>query len=330
MKIISNKKLLIFKHTYLSKQKSWFLFCSIFIYKLFTFLIIRLLNTVRAYFIIIRSVPLHLLRSGRIRSYIHKITFFVSPIFEIIFNNRIKLYQIKNLLIAGIATPIFDDFFDTENKYSEFTNAQVINKIYEMKQNQKDFHFLLQFIINHIKFKIDFNTQYNKVVKIQSLCEQQRESISIQEIINLSEAKGGESLILYAICADFLPSEIEKTILKQLGYFFQLIDDIYDVTSDKIKNIHTIPTYYTTKPLLLKLHLFRQVTNIISQADIIQFNKKKDFIDYIDLLTFFASLQLSRNELNSIKLGFLKHLRYFCYALNFTYRTKAICLTFKN
>lgn len=317
----------------MSKQKKWFLFCSVFIYFFFIFFINGLINSIKAYFLILRHTPIRILSSGRARSYIYKITFFVLPIFKVILNKTtINQQQLRNLLLAGLATPIFDDFFDSNDYNSYALNPAIFPNITNHNyQKNEDFQFLFKNLTNQIKFKNEFNQQFNKVIQIQSLSQQQKETISIQELKHLSELKGGESLILYLICADVIPSEAEKALLHQFGYLFQLMDDIYDVSPDKCNNIYTIPIYFDQKPLLLKLLIFRQVKQIILLSKCYHKNIKYILI-YIQLLIFFTAFKLSNNELSKNTSRLMMNMNSFCYALNFTFRLKEciIGLSYRN
>jgi hypothetical protein len=152
-------------------------------------------------------------------------------------NNR------QNLTLLASLTGIFDDFFDkNELNEEEIKNLLIHYKTLTPKNNKQ-------------KLAIDFyaqcieNADFAQEIKQHALLvyEAQKNSvaqknphISLSNTLQISDIKGGVSMLLYRFCINLPLQNQEQEILYKAGEIFQLCNDIFDVHKDIQEGITTV------------------------------------------------------------------------------------------
>lgn len=149
----------------------------------------------------------------------------------------------QNLTLLASLTGIFDDFFDkNELSDEEIKNLLIHYKTLTPKNNKQK--LAIDFYSKCIK-----NADFAQEIKQHALLvyEAQKNSvaqknphISLTNTLQISDIKGGVSMLLYRFCINLPLQNQEQEILYKAGEIFQLCNDIFDVHKDIQEGITTV------------------------------------------------------------------------------------------
>jgi len=144
----------------------------------------------------------------------------------------------------GVVTGLFDDFFDDGNiSENEIFKMLEEPRLYKWKNTGE------KLIISFYNKAIDNALNPDKVregamnvFKAQQMSiEQEDSSISQSRIWEITQQKGGESVLFYRYGFKHSLKDGEEEALFQLGSLMQLENDIFDVYKDSQSGIYTLP-----------------------------------------------------------------------------------------
>lgn len=145
----------------------------------------------------------------------------------------------------GAMTGLFDDFFDKD--YMQ--DAEVKNKITATgietphQSNERLFDFFYKKALATVPDKNAMQQTLYAVYEAQVKSKQQTDPLlSIDDINNITNEKGGISLLFYRTAFEPPASKPETALLHQLGGIMQLANDIFDVYKDRENGIRTLIT----------------------------------------------------------------------------------------
>jgi len=144
----------------------------------------------------------------------------------------------------GVVTGLFDDFFDDGN----ISEQEVISmleepRLYKWKNTGEK--LIISFYIKSLDNAVNpeqvregamnvFNAQKKSL-------EQENSAISQSRIWEITQQKGGESVLFYRYGFKHSLKDGEENALFQLGSLMQLENDIFDVYKDLQSKIYTLP-----------------------------------------------------------------------------------------
>ena len=144
----------------------------------------------------------------------------------------------------GVVTGLFDDFFDDGNiSENEILKMLEEPRLYKWKNTGE------KLIISFYNKAVDNALNPDKVkegamnvFKAQQMSiEQEDSSISQSRIWEITQQKGGESVLFYRYGFKHSLKDGEEEALFQLGSLMQLENDIFDVYKDSQSGIYTLP-----------------------------------------------------------------------------------------
>ena len=145
----------------------------------------------------------------------------------------------------GIITGLFDDFFD-EVKLSDEYLVRMINepqKIVTRSSNEKLFIDFYLKVLSEASFPGLIIDQFMSVYKDQKdSVEQENKEITVDRIWEITQNKGGDSVLFYRAGFNNTMEKGEREALFQLGALMQLENDIFDLYKDWESKINTLVT----------------------------------------------------------------------------------------
>jgi hypothetical protein len=146
------------------------------------------------------------------------------------------------LLFCGI-TPLFDDLLDEENYSAEELNTLIKKQLQRGTLTEKLCIGLFE-EMERAQPDLRWVAQWQKAMESQLNSQRQmKEEPSVEEIREITTAKGGYALLLYldAILAGAYGQD-EADAIFQMGAIVQLTNDIFDVYKDSRAGISTLAT----------------------------------------------------------------------------------------
>jgi len=177
----------------------------------------------------------------------------------------------------GIITGLFDDFFDDLNLPQNLIVNMVEHpeNIVPGSSNEKLF---LEFYLRTLKEAAHPNMikqQFLLVNKAQvASIEQENLNIKNDRIWEITQKKGGDSVLFYRTAFDNLLAVGEKETLFQLGSLMQLENDIFDIYKDAQSKIATLPTTLSRVEYLRELYK-KQIDLLIDLCYKMEYPKKQ-------------------------------------------------------
>ena len=145
----------------------------------------------------------------------------------------------------GALTGLFDDFFDKRNLSEKHIREMMDfpDKYNPGNSNEELFVNFLTRVIDNLSNYIFFKEAFDKVftAQVESL-KQKNKNINKNEIIEISFAKGGYSVLYYRSVFSNIMLKKENEAIYNLGALAQLGNDIFDVYKDHKQNIRTLVT----------------------------------------------------------------------------------------
>lgn len=192
---------------------------------------------------------------------------------------RITPSERKTLTYLGGTTGLFDDFFDNKDTPEDHIKELINNPGIENARNLNE-RLFIQFYLKALDHKHpNLIKEYSNIVfKAQIISKKQTSNkLSYEEILQITEQKGGVSILFYRAGLESDLSDAEKNLLFKIGSLGQLENDIFDIYKDYQEGIHTLPT--TTKSITALSSCYKSmlydVFKLIEQTDFPKRNKKK-------------------------------------------------------
>ncbi|MFK5855268.1 MAG: hypothetical protein QM503_03990 [Bacteroidota bacterium] len=185
----------------------------------------------------------------------------------------------------GAITGLFDDFFD-DLKLPEEQIVTMVNNpkhIVPFSSNVKLFLDFYKLVLSNSKFPNDIKKQLLLVHKAQvASVEQENTNITKDRIWEITQLKGGDSVLFYRTGFNNPLVEGEKEALFQLGSLMQFENDIFDIYKDKKTGIQTLPTTISKAAYLRKLYE-EELANFITMCHKIDYprNQISGFLDRV-------------------------------------------------
>ncbi len=147
--------------------------------------------------------------------------------------------------LSGAITGLFDDFFDKNR-----TNAEHIKQMLDtpeninpINDNQKLSLELYKLFLNKLPNQALTKEFISNIYKVQlDTLKQEQPTITNQEILDITNRKGGYSVLFFRSVFGLNLDESEYHALFNLGALMQLGNDIFDVYKDHNSKIYTLVT----------------------------------------------------------------------------------------
>lgn len=223
----------------------------------------------------------------RIREYYSKAVPLTCAAYASIYGRNLTPQERENASLAGIITPLIDDFTD---KY-RLTIQQVEHLVafsggHPAHVEEAIVKSILNHLIKNVTSPEGTLKEFNRTLAAQHESEKQLSSdLPENEILRITFEKGGASLLLFHYLIEEIPGRQMIDVINQMGGTLQLGNDIFDVYADLHEGVKTIPTSCQDLTRLENLYLaecikFYQMATCLN-------HKKKDLELFI---TFFTML----------------------------------------
>ncbi len=162
------------------------------------------------------------------------------------------------LSCQGIVTGLFDDLFDDGQLSYSYIEDLVVNP-QNAEASKANIKLFLEYYLKSLN--ITANSSENKKQAILVMhdqidsIEQENPDIPYDRLLEITNNKGGNSVLYYRYGMDSLPDQHEIDALFKLGSLMQLENDIFDVHKDIQTGIVTIPNNTTDIADLKSLYL---------------------------------------------------------------------------
>ncbi len=157
----------------------------------------------------------------------------------------------------GVITGLFDDFFDDHKLSEEYIN-ELVKKPESITPSSSNEKLFLDFYLKSLEQSSHPNLIIEKLLMVfeAQVCsvEQENSDIRKNRIWEITQKKGGNSVLFYRSGFDNKLVEGEKEALFQLGALMQFENDIFDIYKDYKSKIYTIPTTIHTVYEMRKLY----------------------------------------------------------------------------
>ncbi len=161
-----------------------------------------------------------------------------------LWKKKISAQEREIATYMGVFSALFDDFFD-ESQLSEadieklcFDTIHFQAKNFEEKVAKEIYLKMIPMLAHpdiYVKgMKNVFSAHIDSTKQLSS-------NVSIEELWDITYAKGYYSLILYHYILNTLPTPTLEKVMQYGGNMIQMTNDIYDVRKDLIDNIKTLP-----------------------------------------------------------------------------------------
>ncbi len=208
----------------------------------------------------------------------------------------------------GAATGFFDDFFDKK----EITETRILQLLetpdIQPENTVEELSLLFYSRFLQVAYDADFvKKTINDIHKNQLDSKRQKqEDISYDEILKITNQKGGNSVLFYRALIAPEISEAEEKALFQMGVAMQMGNDIFDVFKDTHDNIRTIITTATNIEEVRKefSNNLKQAFLMLENLNFSRLNKQKVMLKLLlsisrvfIALDQYASLQKQTNNI---------------------------------
>ena len=228
--------------------------------------------------------------------------------FCVLRGNPFTQYERKSLSFLGGLTGLLDDLFDDPKKEVLHLEKFILNPEKLLPANSHE-ELLLRFYmlgLSSTSRKEELKLEAQKIFDAQkNSTAQQTNTVSCQEVYDLTWQKGGNSFIFYRLCFPDPLSPEEREFHYDLGGLMQLGNDIFDVWEDTKDNITTLATSTRRIENLRQLFTeeFKKCSSQLTKLDYPEQNKIR-FLRIITLalarvyvcLDQFENLQKSTNN----------------------------------
>ncbi len=183
---------------------------------------------------------------GRLKEYALRGPMTWGPLLEQVSGKPLSAETWQALLLASVATPLFDDLFDQQGEAHRA--IYLLNDPLARPTDAQE-AFLLDVyhqLIPLLARKETFHTQLQKVLHSQDAALEQRDpNIKTETIARLTSEKGAAASLLFL---EIATSQNDDLLL--LGHAFggllQLVDDLFDIATDRREGTHTLFTQAMT------------------------------------------------------------------------------------
>lgn len=164
--------------------------------------------------------------------------------FCVLHDKKMSFVERWTATAQGAMTGLFDDFFDKACLSDDAIAKMLHENVPEIKKsNEKFFDFFYMKALRGAPDKKKMQQALMEVYNAQVESKKQAEqTLTEEEIKNISFLKGGTSLLFYRSAFLPLASIEEEKLLYHLGGIMQLANDIFDVYKDRNQNIKTLVT----------------------------------------------------------------------------------------
>lgn len=149
----------------------------------------------------------------------------------------------------GAMTGLYDDFFDKTGMDTKTIRSMMASPFsYQASTSlEKLFIRFLQMVHQHLPDREYFMHTFEQVFEAQAASSRQKNnSLSREDIRNITFCKGGNSLLFYRSVFENPPVSGEVKALYEAGALMQLGNDIFDVYDDSREGISTLPSSCNT------------------------------------------------------------------------------------
>ncbi len=148
------------------------------------------------------------------------------------------------LTCLGAITGLFDDFID-EMKMSEEQIEKLVLYPEKVVPDNSSEKLFLKFYTSALKTSNKPQNIKSQLIEVHhaqlASTEQENPDTSYNRILEITQQKGGESVVFYRTALNNIPDNSETKALFQLGATMQLENDIFDIYKDHQARINTIP-----------------------------------------------------------------------------------------
>jgi len=150
----------------------------------------------------------------------------------------------ENAVLAGIITPLMDDFTDKKQMSPEALDELIsfTNQHRPAALNEAIVKHILNILIGRVTSADDILFSFRKTVEAQHWSEKQLQpGTPDEEILAVTLEKGSWSYLLLHYLIEEVPSDQAVEVIRQMGGTLQLCNDIFDVHKDFLEGVKTIP-----------------------------------------------------------------------------------------
>jgi hypothetical protein len=225
-----------------------------------------------------------------------KITFYyglavpvIGEVLGILKGTTITLSERKTLTYLGGLTGLFDDLFDEEGASEEHIK-ELLNNPKAETCNSSTEKLVVQFYLKALEQEHSkrIKKTANLVYDAQVLSKKQTSGqLSAEEILQITQQKGGASILFYRSGLDGEINDLESDLLFNIGLLGQLENDIFDIYKDSQQQISTLATTSTSMFALRMQYqsILNEIYALIEQTDF----EKKNQLKFSRLIATIAS-----------------------------------------
>lgn len=238
---------------------------------------------------------------NRSKQYIHANHFF-GELLCMIRGKKMSKEESINFALLSSCAPVFDDFFEKDADY--FAVRQLMHHP-NVDQASTDSEKLAAVFFSNLLNKLDNKDSLleaaDQLFDAQLASKTQiNESLSLEELLQISINKGGFSGLMYASLLENVQSENFNQLAFYLGAYGQLMDDVFDLFDDAKAGIRTFANQSDTVKEI-RMIIEEQEQKIIEQLDkmhLLRKNKEgfKQVLAVFSSIIEIAIRQFEKNE----------------------------------
>lgn len=189
---------------------------------------------------------------------------------------KLSVLESKRLAIISAMATLYDDLID-EEKWTEEQYIQIINRTIPTSLQSKKVQLI--FALDDELHKIwNPSTEYKSTLQhaiewqVKSAIQLNSE-ITLEEVLNVSKYKCGNSSLLWASVMDEPWTNADKDFIFQSGFVGQLVNDLFDTFKDREDGIYTFVR--KTKNIAAAKEIFLNECKCLHQMVLKAGDKKK-------------------------------------------------------
>ncbi len=248
------------------------------------------------------------LKGNRRKQYLYAL-FLYGSAWAVLRKKKLTGTEKKRLALLSIAAPLFDDLYDARHLYPDLIESLVMDP--DGTETDPDDSLLWCFrnvlICLYKTLNPPQETFRQLIMQLMRAQEKSRNLLwpaSDADIISVTEEKGGLAAVLIRSILDDPLTLEEQRVAFSLGFLAQLMDDLFDLTSDQVDGRATSACLFRNADEARRFFLEKEKEwHALCQELPFAAERKQHFVQYIHLLLSPVFVCLDRYENFTNKTG---------------------------
>lgn len=185
-----------------------------------------------------QKTALNYLLSNRRRQYLYSLFLFGSA-WAVLRNKNLTETEMERLALLSVVAPLFDDLFDTYHLYPDLIETLVLDPGESEMNPDNTLLKCFRIVLLSLYESLHLSERFFRQLVLQLIRAQEKSRNLLwhapaSDIESVTREKGGLAAVLIRNMLDDPVTQKEYQVALSLGFLAQLMDDLFDLTSDRI------------------------------------------------------------------------------------------------